>query len=58
VLNKSIAAAGTVDPLLAARLVGEQKQMARIANGLAQRSFVVPWLAQPPVGIQALSALV
>jgi arsenite-transporting ATPase len=57
VLNKSIAAAGTVEPLLAARLVGEQKQMARIGNGLAQRSFVVPWLAQPPVGIAALSAL-
>ncbi len=58
VLNKSIAAAGTVDPLLAARLVGEQKQMVRIGNGLAQRSFVVPWLAQPPVGIEALSALI
>ena len=57
VLNKSIAAAGTVDPLLSARLVGEHKQMARIGNGLAQRSFVVPWLAQPPVGIAALSAL-
>jgi arsenite-transporting ATPase len=57
VLNKSIAAAGTVDPLLSARLVGEHKQMARIGNGLAQRSFVVPWLAQPPVGIAALSTL-
>ena len=50
-------AAGTHDPVLAARLAGEQKQMQRIANGLSHQSFVVPWLAEPPVGLKALGAL-
>ncbi|PIF29329.1 arsenite efflux ATP-binding protein ArsA [Acidovorax sp. 56] len=58
VINKSVAATGTSDPLLQARLAGEQQQAARIANGLAQRTYVLPWLAQPPVGVAALGALV
>lgn len=58
VINKSIAATGTSDPLLQARLAGERRQTERIANGLARRTFVLPWLAQPPVGVAALGALV
>lgn len=58
VLNRSVLAAGTHDPLLTARLVGERKQIARMADGLAARSFVVPWLAVPPIGISALTAMV
>ncbi|MFN7123330.1 MAG: arsenical pump-driving ATPase [Hydrogenophaga sp.] len=58
VINKSIAASGTTDPLLQARLVGERTQTQRIADGLAKRTFVLPWLAQPPVGVEALGALV
>ncbi len=57
VVNKSILAAGTHDPLLQARLDGERRQMARLAAGLAQRTFAVPWVAQAPVGMTALSAL-
>ena len=57
VINKSVAATGTSDPLLQARLVGEQQQAARIANGLAQRTYVLPWLATPPVGVDALGQL-
>jgi arsenite-transporting ATPase len=57
VINKSVAAAGTTDPLLQARLVGEQRQSERIAGGLAKRSFVVPWLSAPPVGVPALQRL-
>ncbi len=57
VINRSMAAAGTTDPLLAARLVGEHTQMARIANGLAKQTYVVPWLSQAPVGVDALQAL-
>ena len=57
VINKSMAATGTSDPLLQARLVGEQQQAARIANGLAQRTYVLPWLATPPVGVAALGQL-
>jgi arsenite/tail-anchored protein-transporting ATPase len=58
VINKSIAATGTTDPLLQARLAGERRQTERIANGLAQRTFVLPWLPEPPVGVAALGALV
>lgn len=57
VINKSIAATGTTDPLLQARLVGEHRQTARIAQGLARRTFVLPWLPAPPVGVQALGQL-
>ena len=57
VINKSVAATGTTDPLLKARLAGELRQTERIANGLARRTFVLPWLAEPPVGVQALAAL-
>ncbi|MDP2073189.1 arsenical pump-driving ATPase [Hydrogenophaga sp.] len=58
VINKSIAASGTTDPLLQARLEGERTQTQRIADGLAKRTFVLPWLAQPPVGVEALGELV
>ncbi len=58
VINKSILAAGTKDPLLKARLAGEAKQVARIAEGLARKTFTLPWLAKPPVGIDELTKLV
>jgi arsenite/tail-anchored protein-transporting ATPase len=58
VLNKSVLAAGTQDPLLAARLDGERKQMARMAAGLAKRSFIVPWLTRPPIGVAELAKMV
>ncbi len=57
VINKSVAATGTTDPLLQARLAGEHRQASRIAGGLARRTFVLPWLAEPPVGVAALGAL-
>jgi arsenite-transporting ATPase len=57
VLNKSVLAAGTRDPLLAARLAGEHRQIARMASGLAARIFTVPWLTVPPVGLAELSKL-
>jgi arsenite/tail-anchored protein-transporting ATPase len=57
VVNKSILAAGTQDPVLKARLDGERQQMARLSGGLARRTFAVPWLARAPVGLEALSGL-
>jgi arsenite-transporting ATPase len=57
VLNKSLVAAGTRDPLLAARLNGERRQMARIADGLAAQIYTVPWLNTPPIGVEALGRL-
>ncbi len=58
VINKSVLAAGSADPLLAARLQGEQAQMQRVANGLSKRTYVVPWLLRPPIGLAELSRLV
>ncbi|MEN9420498.1 MAG: arsenical pump-driving ATPase [Pseudomonadota bacterium] len=58
VLNKSVLAAGTQDPVLAARLAGERKQLERLAAGLARRIFVLPWLTLPPIGVAELSKLV
>ncbi len=58
VLNKSLVAAGTRDPLLSARLAGERRQMARIEAGLAAKTYLVPWLPEAPVGVDALGALV
>ncbi len=58
VLNKSVLAAGTRDPLLVARLASERKQMARMNAGLAKRLFTISWLARAPVGVVELSKLV
>jgi arsenite-transporting ATPase len=58
VLNKSVLTAGTRDPLLAARLTGERKQLVRMSEGLAKRIFTVPWLILPPIGLAELSKLV
>ena len=58
VINKSVLAAGTQDPLLAARLAGEQKQMDRVDDGLSKMTYLVPWRATAPIGLTELSALV
>jgi arsenite-transporting ATPase len=58
VINKSILAANTHDPLLQARLAGETKQMTRVEHDLARKAYVLPWLAHPPVGVEALGKLV
>lgn len=57
VVNRSLLGTATTDPVLRARMVGEQLQIARIRNGLARRTFLLPWQAEPPVGISALSAI-
>jgi arsenite-transporting ATPase len=57
VLNRSVLAAGTRDPLLRARLAVERKQIQRISAGLAKRLYALPWLKAPPIGLDALSKL-
>jgi arsenite-transporting ATPase len=58
VINQSLLATGTHDPLLQARLAGERKQIERMAAGLALRLYALPWLTRPPIGLEALSTLV
>ena len=56
-MTRVIIVTGTADPLLKARLEGERRQLDRIANGLAHPTFVLPWLPESPVGLDALGAL-
>jgi len=58
VLNKSVLASGTRDPLLQARLSGERRQIERMSTGLAQRLYALPWLSVPPIGLSELAKLV
>jgi arsenite-transporting ATPase len=57
VVNRSVWAAGTQDPLLAARLQVEWVQMQRIHDGLSAKTYVIPFQAEPPVGLSALRSL-
>ncbi|MDF3135259.1 arsenical pump-driving ATPase [Pseudomonas extremaustralis] len=57
VVNKSLLATETTDPLLRARLESEQKQMTRVADHTRHAVIVVPWTAEPPVGVAALKHL-
>jgi arsenite-transporting ATPase len=57
VVNRSLMASGSRDPVLASRVANEARQVARVTQGLAQRTFTVPWCPVPPVGLTALSKL-
>lgn len=57
VVNKSLLATSTEDPVLRARAHGELQQMQRMAQGLARRTYAIPWMAQPPVGEEGLMTL-
>ncbi|MBU0916109.1 arsenical pump-driving ATPase [Aquabacterium parvum] len=57
VVNKSILASHTRDPVLRARQQGERQQLARIEAGLAKQTFLIPWTAKPPVGLDGLAQL-
>jgi arsenite-transporting ATPase len=58
VLNKSLLATGTRDPLLRSRLAVERRQVERLRAGLARRLHALPWRVVPPVGLDELSRLV
>jgi arsenite-transporting ATPase len=57
VINRSLLASGTEDPLLRQRLIGERKQIERVRRSLAKKTFIIPWQATPPVGLPALKQL-
>ncbi len=56
VVNASLAAAKTSDPVLARRVSIEVQQIERV-RALARRLAVVPWSAREPRGVEALRAL-
>jgi arsenite-transporting ATPase len=57
VINRALLGSGTHDPLLVARMAGEAAQVERVRAELAQRIYLLPWQGTPPVGVQALRAL-
>ena len=57
VIEQSLLASGTRDALLAQRGEYEIPFIRRVADELAPRCALVPWLAQPPVGVVGLQQL-
>ncbi len=57
VVNKSLLATQTQDPLLRARLEGERKQVERVMSHATNAVYTVPWTSTPPVGVSAVEAL-
>jgi len=58
VINQSLLASGTHNPLLAQRGVYEQPFVQRVAEGLSTRCALIPWLAEAPVGADGLAEVV
>lgn len=52
-----MAASGTSDPLLLRRIEGEARHIARVQNGLAKRTYLLPFAADPIIGIERLKSL-
>lgn len=50
VINQSLLASGTTDPMLCQRGTYEVPFVRRVADNLAQRTALIPWLAEAPVG--------
>lgn len=57
VINRSLAATSTTDPLLRARAAAELGEMGAVVERHAKRVFVVPWSADEPTGSGALRRL-
>jgi arsenite-transporting ATPase len=57
VINSSLAASGTKDPLLQERIAGELTQIERVRRELAKRIAIVPWMKEPPIGSPQLLAM-
>jgi arsenite-transporting ATPase len=57
IVNRSLAAAGTNDPILARRARDEQRWIAEVHDNLARKVAVVPWQPEPPVGEAGLTQI-
>ncbi len=57
VVNKSMAATGTRDPLLRSRLKAERAQIERVRSDFARRVYLLEFRTSPPVGVEALMDL-
>jgi arsenite-transporting ATPase len=57
VINASLAASGTKDPLLLERIARELLQIDRVKRDYAKRIAIVPWMKDSPVGPERLRDL-
>ncbi|RCW22065.1 arsenite efflux ATP-binding protein ArsA [Ciceribacter lividus] len=57
VINKSMAASGTRDPLLRSRLKGEHEQVDRVREKYAKRIYALEFRPETPVGLDELRSL-
>jgi arsenite-transporting ATPase len=58
VINQSLYASGTADPLLHQRGLYELPFIRRVATALSPQTALLPWLAEPPVGSAGLARFV
>ena len=58
VINQSLLASGTHDPLLTQRGAYEIPFIRRVVDSLGQRSALVPWLAEAPIGVHGLEQVI
>jgi arsenite-transporting ATPase len=57
IINSSLAAAGSRDPLLGQRIAAELQQIQVVQGQHARRLAVVPWQTEEPIGAKRLLAL-
>ncbi len=57
VVNRSLAASSTADPVLMKRAANEHEQLNRIVNELSTRVAILPLMPDEPVGIERLEQL-
>jgi len=58
VLNSSLLATNTQDPLLRDRAASERPLIEAVRDRYATRTFLVAWMAEPPVGSASLRQLI
>jgi arsenite/tail-anchored protein-transporting ATPase len=58
VINSSLLATHTNDPLLRARALSERALIQDVRDRLSPLTFIVPWQAEPPVGTSSLRHLI
>ncbi len=57
VINQALTPVDTTDPVLSRRKASEHTYISEVTNGLARRTALVPWLAEPPTGTKGLRAM-
>ncbi|MCH4561364.1 arsenical pump-driving ATPase [Mesorhizobium jarvisii] len=57
IINKSMTATGTHDPLLRSRLKGERAQINRVLKDFAKRVYLLGFRTTPPIGLDELKGI-